>query len=162
LLSGRTEQLGTGALAKDDGRLPRAGRKQPRKLFPSQVEPLPDAPQVARVLLDRVRLERTRPFGPCRLGLPLWKRLELDRCFEEAVEEQVAGVPWPRGVALLALHRLCAPGGEGAAEQRRYPPAAPGDGLGIAEGESNDTRLYRCLDRILPQKTKRERHRKRR
>jgi hypothetical protein len=138
------------------------GEKQPRTLDPSQADPRPDAPQVARVLHDRVRLERTRPFGPCRLGLPLWKRLELDRCFEEAVEERVAGVPWPRGVALLALHRLCAPGGEGAAEQRRYPPAAPGDGLGIAEGQSNDTRLSRCLDRMLPQKTKRERHRKQR
>src|SRR5690349_24179365 len=28
------------------------------------------------------------------------------------------------------------------------------DLLGIAEGKINDTRLYRCLDRILPHKTK--------
>ena len=36
------------------------GEKQQLKLFPSQVEPPPDDPQVARVLLNKVRLERTR------------------------------------------------------------------------------------------------------
>jgi transposase len=34
--------------------------------------------------------------------------------------------------------------------------------LGIPEGKINDTRLYRCLDRILPHKTKLERHLKER
>lgn len=36
------------------------------------------------------------------------------------------------------------------------------DLLGIAEGKINDTRLYRCLDRILPHKTQLERHLKER
>jgi hypothetical protein len=36
------------------------------------------------VLLNKVRLERTRQFGACWLGLELWKRLALDRFFEEA------------------------------------------------------------------------------
>jgi transposase len=36
------------------------------------------------------------------------------------------------------------------------------DLLGIAEGKVNDTRLYRCLDRMLPHKTKLERHLKQR
>ena len=39
----------------------------------------------ARVLVNRVRLERTRQFGACYLGLELWRRLELDRFFEQAV-----------------------------------------------------------------------------
>jgi hypothetical protein len=34
--------------------------------------------------------------------------------------------------------------------------------LGIAEGKVNDTRLYRCLDRILPHQTQLERHLKQR
>ena len=34
--------------------------------------------------------------------------------------------------------------------------------MGIEEGKINDTRLYRCLDRILPHKTKLERHLKQR
>jgi hypothetical protein len=49
-----------------------------------------------------------------------------------------------------------------AIEQRWYPATALGDILHIEEGKINDTRLYRCLDRILPQKTKLEQHLKQR
>ena len=37
------------------------------KLFPSHVAPPEDDPQVARVLLNKMRLERTRSFGSCFL-----------------------------------------------------------------------------------------------
>ena len=47
------------------------GEAQQLKLFPSQVEPPADDPRVARVLLHKVRLERTRQFGCCWLGLEL-------------------------------------------------------------------------------------------
>jgi transposase len=134
------------------------GEAQQLKLFPSHVEPPPDDPQVARVLLNKVRLERTKQFGSCFLGLELWKRLELDRFFEQAVDGESADVPWSRVAALLAINRLCAPGSELAIEQRWYPSTAMDDLLEIEEGKINDTRLYRCLDRILPHKTKLERH----
>src|SRR5271167_3822176 len=138
------------------------GEAQQLKLFPSHVAPPPDDPQVARVLLNKVRLERTRQFGSCFLGLELWKRLELDRFFEQAVDGESADVPWSRVAALLAINRLCAPGSELAIEQRWYPSTALDDLLQIEEGKINDTRLYRCLDRILPHKTKLERHLKNR
>jgi transposase len=138
------------------------GEAQQLKLFPSQAELPPDDPQVARVLLNKVRLERTRQFGSCWLGLQLWKQLELDRFFKETVDEQEADVPWSRVAAVLAINRLCAPGSELAIEERWYPATALDDLLGIAEGKLNDTRLYRCLDRILPHKTKLERHLKQR
>src|SRR5437667_10321833 len=134
------------------------GEAQQLKLFPSQVEPPPDDPQVARVLVNRVRLERTRQFGACYLGLELWRRLELDRFFAQAVDDDVADVPWSRVAALLAINRLCAPGSELAIEQRWYPATALDELLRIEEGKINDTRLYRCLDRILPHKTKLEQH----
>ena len=138
------------------------GEAQQLKLFPSHVAPPPDDPQVARVLLNKVRLERTRQFGSCFLGLDLWKRLELDRFFEQTVDQEAADVPWSRVAALLAINRLCAPGSELAIEQRWYPSTALDDLLEIEEGKINDTRLYRCLDRILPHKTKLERHLKER
>jgi transposase len=134
------------------------GEAQQLKLFPSQVEVPADDPQVARVLVNRVRLERTRQFGACYLGLELWRRLALDRCFEQAVDEDPADVPWSRVAALLAINRLCAPGSELAIEQRWFPSTALDDLLGMEEEKINDTRLYRCLDRILPHKTKLERH----
>src|SRR6266568_3292908 len=138
------------------------GETQQLKLFPSHVEPPPDDPQVARGLLNQVRLERTRQFGSCWLGLELWKRLGLERFFEDALDEQEADVPWSRIAALLAVNRLCAPGSELAIEERWYPSTALDDLLGIEEGKINDTRLYRCLDRILPHKTKLEQHLKQR
>jgi transposase len=78
------------------------------------------------------------------------------------VDDEPADVPWSRVAAVLAINRLCAPGSELAVEQRWYPSTALDDLLGIEDGKINDTRLYRCLDRILPHKTKLERHLKER
>src|SRR6202045_636215 len=138
------------------------GEAQQLKLFPSHIEPPADDPQVARVVLNKVRLERTRQFGSCWLGLEIWKRLALDRFFEDAGDTDGADVAWSRVAAILGINRLCAPGSELAIEQRWYPATALGDVLHIEEGKINDTRLYRCLDRILPQKTKLEQHLKQR
>lgn len=138
------------------------GEAQQLKLFPSHVEPPSDDPQVARVLLNKVRLERTRQFGSCWLGLELWKRLALDRFFADALDKDEADVPWSRVAAVLAINRLCAPGSELAIEERWYPSTALDDQLGIEDGKINDTRLYRCLDRLLPHKTKLEQHLKQR
>jgi len=71
-------------------------------------------------------------------------------------------VRWSRVAAVLAINRLCAPGSELAIEERWYPSTALDDLLEIEEGKINDTRLYRCLDRILPHKTKLEQHLKQR
>jgi len=128
------------------------------KLFPAEVAPPENDPQVARVRLDRVRLERARQFGNCFAGLELWRRLELERFFERELDGEPAEVAWSKVAAVLAINRLCAPGSELAIEQRWFPATSLDDLLGIAEGPINDTRLYRCLDRLLPLKTKLERH----
>ena len=138
------------------------GEAEQLKLFPSDVEAPADDPQVARVLLHKVRLERARQFGACWLGLELWKSLALDRFFEARLDHEAADVEWSRIAAVLAINRLCAPGSELAIEERWYPATALDDLLGIEEGKLNDTRLYRCLDRILPHKTALERHLKER
>ncbi|PYV13493.1 MAG: hypothetical protein DMG21_20955 [Acidobacteria bacterium] len=136
------------------------GESHPLKLFPSDVEPPEDDTTVARVRLDKARLERSRRFGDCFLGLELWKQLELDRFWESLPDgpEENAAVPWSRVAALLAINRLSAPGSELPIEERWYPSTALDDLLGIEEGKINDTRLYQCLDRLLPHKTKLERH----
>src|SRR5512143_2344687 len=59
------------------------GESRQLKLFPSDVEPPENDPNVARVLLNKVRLERARQFGNCFVGLELWRRLRLDRLFAE-------------------------------------------------------------------------------
>jgi transposase len=140
------------------------GESRQLKLFPSEVAPPEDDQQVAQVLVDRVRLERTRRFGECFLGLELWRRLELDRFFAAVLDRpgDEADVPWSQVAALLAINRLCAPGSELAIEQRWFPATALDDLLGIDAAQINDTRLYRCLDRLLPHKGALERHLKQR
>ena len=88
-----------------------------------------------------VRLERTRQFGACWLGWELWKRLELDSFFEQALDGDDADVAWSTVAAILSINRLCAPGSELAIEERWYPSTALEDLLGIEEGKINDTRL---------------------
>src|SRR5437016_10627348 len=102
------------------------GDTQQLKLFPSEVQPPADDPEVAQVLLNKVRLERTRQFGACWLGLQLWKRLQLDRFFEGAVDEQEADVPWSRVAAVLGINRLCAQGSGLAIDARGCQLAACG------------------------------------
>ena len=133
------------------------GESTQLKLFPNGAE-LPDDPSVARVLVKKVRVERTRRFGDCYLGLELWKRLGLQEFFAQHLDQEIADVPWSRVAAVLAINRLCAPSSELAIERHWYPSTALDDLLHIAKGKINDTRLYRCLDRLLPLKTKLEQH----
>jgi transposase len=138
------------------------GGRQQLKLFPSDVPPPENDPDVARVWVKKIRLERARQFGNGFLGWELWKRLGLDRFFEGLLDGEAAEAPWSRVAALLALNRLCAPSSELGIEERWYPATALDDLLHLPSGVINDTRLYRCLDRLLPNKTKLEQHLKQR
>ena len=135
-----------------------AGERHQLKLFPSDIAPPPDDAEVAQVLVQRVRLERTRQLGPSLLGLALWRQLQLDEFFAARLDGAEADVPWSRVAAVLAINRLCAPGSELAIEERWYPTTALDDLLHIPDGKINDTRLYRALDQLLPHKTALERH----
>jgi transposase len=134
------------------------GESRQLKRFPSEVEPPENDPDVARVLLKKVRLERPRQFGNCFLALELGKRLGLDDFWRAQLDHEPAEVPWSRGAAVLAMNRLCAPGSELAIEERWYPMTALDDLLQIPQGSVNDSRLYRCLDRLISHKTELERH----
>ena len=134
------------------------GESRQLKLFPSEVEPPENDPDVARVFLKKVRLERPRQFGNCFVALELWKRLGLDDFWQAQLDQEPAEVPWLRVAAVLATNRLCAPGSELAIEERWYPTTALDDLLQIPPGSVNDSRLYRCLDRLISHKTELERH----
>src|SRR5947199_8735126 len=129
------------------------GESTQLKLFPSEVE-APDDPNVARVLVKKVRVERTRRFGDCYLGLELWKRLGLDEFFAQHLDGDAADVAWSRVAAVLAINGLCAPGSGLAVEQHWYPSTTLDDLLHIGTGKINDTRLYRSRHRPLALQTK--------
>jgi hypothetical protein len=109
------------------------GESRQLKLFPAEIEPPADDPAVARILVHQVRMERSR-------------RLGLEEFLEQRLDGERAEVPWSRVAAVLAI------------EKRWYPSTALEDLLEIPQGQINDTRLYRCLDRLLPQKTALEQH----
>jgi hypothetical protein len=92
------------------------GESTQLKLFPAEAD-APNDPNVARVLLNKVRVKRTRRFGDCYLGLELWKQLGLDEFFQRHLDVDGADVPWSRVAAVLAINRLCDPGSELAVEQ---------------------------------------------
>ena len=93
------------------------------KLLPSEVE-VPDDRNIARVLVKKVRVDGTRRFGDCYLGLELWKRLGLEEFFAQDLDVGPADVARSRVAAVLAISRLCAPGSELAVEQHWYPATA--------------------------------------
>jgi len=138
------------------------GEAEQLKLFPSHIKFPDDDPQVARVLVNRVRVERTRQFGACFLGWELWKRLGLDGFFAQAMDEEAAEVPWSRVAAVLAINRLCAPGSELAIEERWYPSTALDDLLESKKARSTIRACIAVWTGFWPHKTKLEQHLKQR
>jgi len=110
----------------------------------------PDPPEWARVDVSRLRVERLRSFGDVYLGLALWRRLKLDRFFDEAMEAGREEVPWSRVACILALARFCAPSSELQIADFWYGKTALEDLVGVSADKVNEDRLYRGLDELLP------------
>jgi transposase len=112
----------------------------------------PDPPEWATVDLNGMSVERLRRFGEVYLGLALWRRLDLDRFFGEAMEPGREHIPWATMACILALARFCAPSSELQIADFWYGKTALDDLLGVPAEKVNDDRLYRGLDALLPLK----------
>jgi len=69
-------------------------------------------PEWATVDVSRVRVERMRDFGDVYLALALWRRLHLDRFFDEQMASGKEEIPWAQVACILSLARFCAPSSE--------------------------------------------------
>ena len=142
------------------GELDAAGRVRARALAEAIIglerqpglfdEPSPT--ESVTVDLRRFRLERGRRFGDVWLGLRLWQALGLDTVLERWLPPGREEVPWAQMAAVLVLARFCEPSSELHIAEDWFRRTALGDLLGIADDKINDDRLYRALDRVLPQK----------
>jgi transposase len=112
----------------------------------------PEPPAWATVDTSRARVERLRRFGEVYLGLALWRRLELDAFFDEAMEESRAEIAWGTMACIVTLARFCAPSSELQIAEFWYGKTALDDLLGVAPEKVNEDRLYRALDALLPHK----------
>lgn len=112
----------------------------------------PDPPQWAHVDASRLRVERLRSFGDVFLGLALWRRLRLDRFFDEVMGPGREEIAWSRVACILSLARFCAPSSELQIADFWYGKTALDDLVGVAAEKVNEDRLYRGLDELLPHK----------
>jgi hypothetical protein len=128
-------------------------REQPDLFTP------PDIPdETIPVRLNRIRLERGRTFGDVWLGWTLWRALRLDEVLARLLPEGREAVPWATMAAVLVLARLCEPSSELHIAEAWYRRTALEDLLALPAPLVNDDRLYRALDRLVPQKPALEQH----
>jgi hypothetical protein len=125
------------------------GRARPEDFLKPQA---PDPPEWATVDLKGLSVERLRRFGDVFLGLALWRRLGLDRFFDQAMEPGREEIPWATLASILTLARFCAPASELQIADFWYEKTALDDLLGVAADKVNDDRLYRGLDALPPHK----------
>ncbi len=112
--------------------------------------PQPDPPQWATIDISGLSVERVREFGTPYLGLALWRRLGLDRFFDDAIKPGREEIAWSVMACVLALARFCAPSSELRIAEHWYGKTALDDLLGVPVEKINDDRLYRALDAALP------------
>jgi transposase len=116
------------------------------------------APEWVEVDLKGVRVECSRQFGGCWLGLELVRRLELDRFLAEVLPSGREEIAWASMALVLVLGRLCDRSSELHLAEHFYAASALPDLLGVPAEKVNDDRLYRALDALLPHKATVEKH----
>jgi transposase len=131
----------------------RAPQHDQRQLFDHRewTEPL-------AVKLAEVRLERSRSFGTVWLGWLLWRALKLDEVLNELMPTGREKVSWAEVIAILVIGRLCEPSSELHVAECWYRTTALEDIVGVGIDKIYDERLYRALDRLMPQKEAIEKH----
>ena len=92
----------------------------------------PDPPEWATVDLQGLSVERLRRFGEVYLGLALWRRLGLDRFFNDSMAPGREEIPWATMTCILTLARFCAPSSELQIADFWYGKSALDDLVGAA------------------------------
>ena len=128
------------------------GRTPTQQLELGKAVPPQPPPMLRQVDVSGVRVERMRQFGRVYLGLALWRRLGLHRLLQKQMPAGQEDISWDQIACVLSLGRFCAQTSELSVAERWYEDTALEDLLGIPLDKINETRLYRGLDELLPQK----------
>jgi transposase len=116
------------------------------------------SPEWVEVDIRGVRVERSRPFGGCWLGLVLLRQLGLLQLLDELLPHGREEISWSVMTQTLVLGRLVDASSELRLAEHTYEASALSELLGVASQKVNEDRLYRTLDRLLPHKTALEKH----
>lgn len=115
-------------------------------------------PDWTLVDIKGIKIERVRQFGNVYLGLWIWKRLRLDKIFNEIQSKGKEEINWSSIYCILSIARLCNPSSELHIAEHWYDKTALDDLIGVSEYKINEDRLYRALDHILKHKDAISRH----
>ena len=115
-------------------------------------------PEWVEVDTRRIRVGRMSDFGGYWLGLQMLEKLELTSFLEQTIPQGRESIEWCIMSLALVLWRLCEPSSELHMVEHLYDKSPLGDLLGIPDEKMNETRLYRCLDNLLPHKVALEKH----
>jgi transposase len=117
-----------------------------------------DSAEWVEVDIRGVRVERSRQFGGCWLGLELVRQLGLSQLFDELLPPGREGISWSVMAQILMLGRMVEASSELRLAEHTYEASALAELLGVPAEKVNDDRLYRSLDHLLPHKTALEKH----
>ena len=120
--------------------------------------PPSSSPEWVEVDIRGVRVERSRQFGGCWLGLALVRQLGLSALLDELLPQGREGISWSVMAQILVLGRMMEASSELRLAEHTYEASALAELLGVPAEKVNDDRLYRSLDRLLPHKTALEKH----
>ena len=118
----------------------------------------PRSPEWVEVDIHGVRVERSRQFGGCWLGLTLLRQLGLPQLLDALLPSGREGISWSVMAQVLVLGRMVDASSELRLAEHTYEASAMAELLGVPAEKVNEDRLYRTLDRILPHKTVLEKH----
>lgn len=139
------------------------GRQRQLRLFVDRPgTKVPQANDVAQVILSSLSLRNARRFGDCWIGCRLWEELGLREFWDELLSAERGEVAWEKVLELLAVNRLLDPRSELYVHEKWYAQTAMEFLLGTNAQVAEKDRLYRTLDRIVPHKTALEQHLRRR
>ncbi len=137
----------------------KSSRYKQLQLFDCDDKPEPDWVEIDAA---NVRVENQLAFGGAWLALQLIRRLELDAVLDRMIPRGKEEIAWAKIALVLIICRLCRPSSELYIAEHYYKSTALPELLGIPADKVYDERLYRALDKLLPQKAALEKHLKNR
>ena len=104
------------------------------------------------IFSEKVRIERVRDFGDYFVGVGLWKLLKLDEFFRDRLPMGLENIPWETVICYLAVSRFCEASSKLKIAESFTDRSGLCDIFGIDPFKINKDRLYRAMNKLLPQK----------
>jgi len=130
------------------------GQSRPRTvaLFPADRIGAVDDPEIVRIRLGELSLQRPRQWGDCWLTGQLWEQVKLDEFWAARLPPSRKGTRWDQVLQTLVTYRLLDPGSEWRLYRHWFEHSAMADLLGADLRLADIHKLYECHEHLLKHK----------